>query len=529
MLHIVAATDKKSSLEGEMVSDSTIRAVATEAWSQLVFSIISNTPPTDMSRNYYNTYPERGSNYLEKQLKRLERYKYKLGTKNIHNRMRYNMSFVQPNERASQQGIEHLRASARSIKHSKMQDYEDENQQGIEHIQYSIISCKHSELVQTNEDENQQGINHIRECVRSTKHSEVVQDNEDEYQKGNGHIIYSPTSVLHSEVIQANEDEYRQGIEHIRYCLISSKHSEVAKRNEDVNQQGIEYIRDCLRTSKHYEVVLVHDDKNHQGVDHIQESPSFSANSELLLVNEHENNISDCPRSSKNSEVVQNDEDEILHRIENFQECPVSTKVSKVVQTNNYGQGIEHIQDTSRLNIHSELEQENEHENLIKHTRNSIKSTVSFKPAEFDDRELINKFRRTAGSTEFSKAWQEPEDVHQQHINYNDSRKLSTLFDELLDLIENGELLGEEKPTLRFQVLKVIKLVYHYGVDTIRRGVETEIEDIILKSNEIGEDTAIYYKKKGLEVMLKICNTETCQRTIYDIICKAERHQVFFI
>ncbi|KAL8125392.1 hypothetical protein AgCh_012908 [Apium graveolens] len=249
--------------------------------------------------------------------------------------MRDNMSSVQANERESRQGIQHIRASTRSIKHSMLQENEDENQQGIEHIRYSLISSKHSELVQPNADENLQGIDHIRECVRFTKHSEVVQDREYEYQKRNQHIPHSPTSVLDSEVIQENEDENEQGIEHIRYCLISSKHSEVAKTNEEVNQQG--------------------------------------------------------------------------------------SRISKNVQ---------------------------------------------------------NQPRHTAGLTEFPEAWREPEDVHQQHNNYKDSKKLSTLFDELLDLIENGDLLREEKPTLRFQVLKVIKLLHHYGVDTIRRGVEHELEDI---------------------------------------------------
>ncbi|KAK1384481.1 hypothetical protein POM88_022216 [Heracleum sosnowskyi] len=235
MPHLVAATNKKLSLEGKMVSDSTTRAVAAEAGSQLVFSIISNSPPSDMSRNYFYTYAERGFNYLEKQLKRLERYKYKLGTKNIQNRMRYNKLFVQANEGENQLGIEHIRAWARSIKQSKvLQENEDENRQGIEHIRYPLIS---------------------------SKHSEVVQENEDEHQQGNEHFPNSPRSVLYSEVVLANEDEYQQGIEHIQYCLISSKHSEVVQTNEDVNHQGIEHIHDCLRSSKHYhEVELLHED-----------------------------------------------------------------------------------------------------------------------------------------------------------------------------------------------------------------------------------------------------------------------------
>ncbi|KAK1384478.1 hypothetical protein POM88_022213 [Heracleum sosnowskyi] len=506
MRHLVAATNKKLSLEGKMVSDSTTRAVAAEAWSQLVFSIISNSPPSDMSRNYFYTFAERGFNYLEKQLKRLERYKYKLGTKNIQNRMRYNKLFVQANEGENQHGIEHIRAWARSIKQSTvLQENEDENRQGIEHIRYPLISSKHSELMQTNEDENQQGIEHIRECLRSSKHSQVVQENEDEHQQGNEHFPNSPRSVLYSEVVLANEDEYQQGIEHIQYCLISSKHSEVVQTNEDVNHQGIEHIHDCLRSSKHYhEVELVHEDESHQAIDHIKESPSFFLNSDFLLVNEHENqrgisNNFDCPLSSNHSEMVQKDEDK-MHGIEYFQECPKST-VSKVVQTNKDGnqKGIEHIQDTSRLTVHSVLEQANEHVNHIEHIRDSIKSTVSFKPAEFDDFELIKKFRQTAETTELPQAWQEPEDIHQERINYKEAKKLLTLFDELLDLIENGDLLREEKPPLRFQLLKVIKLLHHYGVDTIRRGVQNELEDVNVKSNEKEEDMALYYNKKGLE------------------------------
>ncbi|KAK1384477.1 hypothetical protein POM88_022212 [Heracleum sosnowskyi] len=430
-----------------MVLHGTTRAIATEAWSQLVLSIISNSPPIDMSRNYYYTYPETGLNYLGKQLKRLERYKYKLGTKNIQTRMRYNMPSVQAIERENQQGIEYMRDCARSIKQSKIQqENEDEIHQGIEHIQESLRSCKHSQVaVQTNEDENQQGIEHIRESLRSSKHSKVLQENKEEY------------------------------------------------------QQGIEHIQDCLISSKHYQVARAEKDEEHQGIDHIHDSLSLLVNSEFVVANEHENqqgvnHVLDSLRSNKQSEVVQEDEVKNLHGIENFQECPISSKVSKVVQTNKDGnqKRMEHIQDTLRLNTHSELEQANEHGKRNDLIRDSIKSTVSFKPPEFDDDELIKKYRRIAGSTDL------PEDVHQR-INYNEARKMSTLFDELLDLIENGDLLREEKPTLRFQVLKVIKLLHHYGVDTIRIGVENELEDVNLKSNQIEEDTAIHYKKKGLE------------------------------
>lgn len=214
---------------------------------------------------------------------------------------------------------------------------------------------------------------------------------------------------------------------------------------------------------------------------------------------ESEQGIGDIRGSQRSSKhYQQEDEDENLQGIEYIRDGPRSNKVSQVVhQSNDDG-------------IH------------IEHTRDSIKSTVSFKPAEYDDRQLINDINQKRITTE-------PEDAYQQWNNYKDAMKMSTLFDELLEVIEKEDLIGQQKPTLRFQVLKVIKLLHHYGLDIIKRGVEKDLEDENLKCDEMEQDTEIYYKKKGLETMLRVCNTESCQATIYDIIGKAERHQVFFI
>lgn len=146
-------------------------AIASEAWSQLVRSILSNTPPRDMSRDYYYTSPETSSDYLHKQSKRLGRYKYKLGTKNIQTRMRYGMRSEQVYE-------------------------DDGDKQGIENIRPHLISTKHSQT--NNADESPQDIEHVRESERSTKHSQPNVEP----------IPYSPRSVLHYE--------NPQGIEQIR-------------------------------------------------------------------------------------------------------------------------------------------------------------------------------------------------------------------------------------------------------------------------------------------------------------------------
>ncbi|KAL1807924.1 hypothetical protein ACET3Z_024914 [Daucus carota] len=283
--------------------DSTRKAIATEAWSQLVHSLLSDTPPSDMGKEYYHTFPEVGFDALQKQLKRLEIYTYKLGTESIQSRLR---------------------------------------------------------------------------------------------------------SSIHSQVPLPNEHHHRPGIKSVRGSISSSKDD---YENEDANEQDIEHIRD----------------------------------------------------------------------------------------------------DEKRFN----------------RVRDDARSAMFSIPADYENHPIIN-YSESLRSTGLPKALYELENAYQHLLSYGEAKKLSTLFDELLDLVENKDLHGEEKLTLRIQVLKVVKLVHHYGIDTIRTGVEEELEDMNQKYDDVKKNLALLYRKKGLEVMLRICDAEACQRTISEIIGKAERDQVLY-
>lgn len=85
---------------------------------------------------------------------------------------------------------------------------------------------------------------------------------------------------------------------------------------------------------------------------------------------------------------------------------------------------------------------------------------------------------------------------------------------------------GGEKPNLRFKVLKLIKVLHHYGVDTIRIAMKEALEGVNRKYLVTREDLRIGYKTKALEVMLRICDIQTCQKTLYELIATTESGQV---
>lgn len=68
-----------------------------------------------------------------------------------------------------------------------------------------------------------------------------------------------------------------------------------------------------------------------------------------------------------------------------------------------------------------------------------------------------------------------------------------------------------------------MKLLYHYGIDTIESGVEEELKEVKQKYDAVKKDPAMLCKMKLLEIMLRICCTKTCERTIYQIICNQMR------
>lgn len=114
-----------------MDSYSDTKAIIDEAWFQLVHSIISDNPPSDMSKEYYYTIRGRGFDYSQEQLKH---YKYKLGTENIQDRMRFNMNSQVVRVTEHKQETEHIQACIRSAKNSgevQAYEYEMNNEENI--------------------------------------------------------------------------------------------------------------------------------------------------------------------------------------------------------------------------------------------------------------------------------------------------------------------------------------------------------------------------------------------------------------
>lgn len=271
-----------------------------------------------------------------------------------------------------------------------------------------------------------------------------------------------------------------QGIEHIQVCTRSSKHSDVVQVYEDQNQQGIKHVPDCMRSANHYDVVQASEEANKHGIEHIQY----------------------CMRSTKHYGVLQESDQEYNQ------------------------QGIEHIQNLMISAMHYEVVQENEHGNQqqVEGTQDSIRSPLLSKPREYDEHQEINNILETG----WSDVLKERTCVNQQRINRMQAHMLTLWFDKLLDLVEDGDLQRKEKLILDPKVVCLIKLLHHYGVNTIRSGVDQELENLNQKHVNTEKDLEIQYKKKGLELMLRICDNEMCQKTIYQIIGKAEMGQVVY-
>lgn len=280
--------------------------------------------------------------------------------------------------------------------------------------------------------------------------------------------------------------KYKLGTENIEARIKSGVYSQVVQTNEHEYHQGIEYIQDRMRSTNAYYAVKANKNENQQGIEYVQ----------------------DCLRSTNDYYVVQANEGENQKGIEDIQPCIRSTNHYDMVQADERGD-----------------------QQVIEGARHSIGSTVLFKPIppNTENHQSINNIREFVRSQGLPKGLLKPEPKdHQQRINYEQVKKMSTLFDDLFKFIENYNMNRVEKPILRFQVLEVIKLLHHYGIDTIRSGVEEELQHVNQRIDATKKDSAVYYKKKALEVMLRICDSETCQSTIFGIIDKAERDQVLY-
>lgn len=347
-----------------MALDTTSKAIATHAWTQLLDSILSGDPPCDMSKYYFFWYQIIDYNHFQHNLKRLEIHKYKLGTENIRAKISLHSQVVQTNE----QGVEHIQDSTRSVVPAN----EDAVKQGIEHIQYGMRSGTSYEVVQANE--NQLGIDHIQYSMRSSTPYQVVQANEDEIQQGIEHIQYCMRSTKHYEVLQANDQDYnQQGIDHIQNRIISAMHYEVMRENEHVNQQGVESTQDGIRSR--------------------------------------------------------------------------------------------------------------------------IRSRLLSRPREYDKHPAINNILETG----WSDVLKERACVNRQRISRVQAHMLTRWFDKLLDLVEDGDLQQKEKVILNPKVVCLIKLLHHYGVDTIRSGVAQELENLNQEHVNTEKGLEIQYKNKVLE------------------------------
>lgn len=266
--------------------------------------------------------------------------------------------------------------------------------------------------------------------------------------------------------------KYKLGTENIEARIKSALHSQLVQPN----YQGIEHIRDCIRSSNGNYAVKAGEREDEQGIEYVR----------------------DCVRSTNDYYDVNESENQL--GISDIQPCVRSTNRYSAVQVDEQGNQL-----------------------LIEPAQRSIGSTLLFKnkPAEIEDHQSIDKIRVLVRSQGKPEGLAEPETRSQNRISYEQVKIMATLFDDLFNFIESYNMHGVEKPTLRFQVLELIKLLHHYGSDTIRSAVEEELEYV----NE--KNSATQYKK-ALEVMLRVCDTGISQSIFYEIIEKAETDQVLY-
>ncbi|KAK1355507.1 hypothetical protein POM88_048763 [Heracleum sosnowskyi] len=509
----------------------------------------------------------------------------KQGMEHIQYSLRSGTSYevVQANEDGNQQGIEYIQTSMRSGTHKVVQANEDENHPGIEHIQYCIRSGTPYEVVQANEDRYQQGIEHIQTSTRSGTPHKVVQANEDGNKQGIEHIQTSLRSGTPHKVVQANEDENQQGIEHIQYGIRSGTPYKAVQANEDY-QQGIEHIQYCMRSRTSHKVVQANEAENQQGIEHVHDHELTSyvgKSTELTRLPEEYDKITDTNKHQMHLarnilalstllELVKNGgllgeeveqpvmEPYLLGIIKFFHEVEANS-IQMVLEEepenmNQKYDDTEHLKkqkelilkiyDTENCQLtmckilrkagrdcskhYYELVKANEEGNQpnFEHLPYCIRSTVPLEVVrafEHRNQKILRRSmnRKYTRSTGLHRVLEETGYGVEQPLNHRGTKRLLTLFTELLELVQIGELHGNVKPEPETSaaVVRLMKLLYHYGLDIIQSGVEEELKEVKQKYDAVKKDPATLCKKKLLEIMLRICGTKTCQRTIYQIIC----------
>ncbi|KAL8094287.1 hypothetical protein AgCh_035983 [Apium graveolens] len=373
-------------------------------------------------------------------------------------------------------------------------------------------------LVQANEGKYQQGIEDIQPVTRSIGlcvDDKVVQANEDKYRQGIEDIRPATRSIglsVDDKVVQANEDKYQQGIGDIHPVTRSigfRVDDKLVQENEAIYGQGIEDIQSVTRTNVGNKLVQENEDKYHQGNDHIQSVTGTTANEEMMQACEAENQ----------NEITH--EQEVLLSLLAFLEF-VEDEIWE-----------EHLTLRSEVLEAYELMHGNGVADTVRSEMEGKDPKIQYQEKRLElllricDQEICLKSiqLQKVGEDVYCKHCemsQTSEDGNQLWIKH--AEELSNLFDDLFELVENGNMDGEEEPGVQVKVLKLIKILHHFGVDTIQNAVENELKDMKQKYDDAVEDPAIQFKKKGLEVMLRICGNESYERAINEIVRKSKRY-----
>ncbi|KAL8149946.1 hypothetical protein AgCh_006815 [Apium graveolens] len=467
--------------------------------------------------------------------------------------------------------MEHIRQRTRSFSayYGVVQENEDQNQQWMENFRVPRGSIREYGVVQANQDEDQQGIEHIREAERSMCENEVVKANQHkgQVQLGVEHIREAERSMCENEVVQVNGDVNQQGIEHIQdRMLFFLMDAGGAQANEDQNRQEIEHVKKMLSVS--FKLLKLGENDDLPGEE--QETPR----SDMLKVIKflHDNGLDSARREVKRDfkKVNQNHRD-ISQTVQyvnkylglmlrlfdsaTFQRsiCNIMSKAQgdqvpcehcKVVQANEGENhlGIEHFQNHSRsfaqwtenIQVPTRFSREygvvqanqDEDQQGIEHIREAERSMCENEVVQVNgdvnqqeiehiqDRMLF--FLMDAGGAQAN------EDQNQQEIEH--VKKILSVSFELLKLSENDDLPGEEQETPRSEMLKIIKFLHDKGLDSARHEVKRDLEKV--NQNHYAISSTVQYVNKYLGLMFRMFDSATFQRTICNIMSKAEGDQV---
>ncbi|KAL1815914.1 hypothetical protein ACET3Z_018488 [Daucus carota] len=448
---------------------------------------------------------------------------------------------VQASEDENQQGIEHIRQGSRSVfmYNGEAEADEYENQHWMEDIQGSTRNYRG---VQANKDENQLGIEHIREAARSIVNYRVVRADQDKDPRGFENIRdRNQQGVEHIRdrmlfFLMYNEDE--QEIEHVKNTMSISFELLDLVRNEHLSVEE----QPTLRPQVLNMIKFLHD----KGLD----SAKCEVKRDLEKLNQSHHESPTTVEYVKNylelmlrmfdSETFQRRICKIMSEAERDQ---VPCKHCKVVRANEgeNRQGIEHIRSSTRsvaMYYGGVQADEDEEDNQgIEHIREAARSIVNYGVVQANEDEEDHQVVRV--SEDVNKQWvehirvrmlsflmydggpQANEDENRQEIEHVENTLLIS-FD-LLKLVEYENLPVEEQPTLRPEVLRVIKFLHDRGLEYAQCEVKRDLEK--LKTTHSTITKTVQYVKMYLELMLQMFESVTFQRTICKMMSKAEGDQ----